>query len=150
MRRLLSRVTEAHRHRRPLFLRAAVSLWLMASAVVALQAASAWRVPQGAVRVMCPMTIGGSFDAKSSAMSGSLTANGAHVDGTLVVDLKTLDTGIALRNDHMRDNYLEVGKGAGYDTATLTGIDLKGLNGDRKSTRLNSSHVSESRMPSSA
>ncbi len=76
------------------------------------------------------MTIGGSFDAKSSAISGSLTSNGGHIDGTLAVDLKTLDTGISLRNEHMRDNYLEVGKGAGYDTAALTGIDLKGLNGD--------------------
>jgi polyisoprenoid-binding protein YceI len=76
------------------------------------------------------MTIGGSFDAKTSTLSGSLTSNGAHIDGTVVVDLKTLDTGISLRNEHMRDNYLEVGKGAGYDTAALTGIDLKGLNGD--------------------
>jgi len=76
------------------------------------------------------MTIGGSFDAKTSMLSGSLTSNGAHIDGTVVFDLKTLDTGISLRNEHMRDNYLEVGKGAGYDTAALTGIDLKGLNGD--------------------
>jgi len=95
-----------------------------------LLAGSAWRVSQGAVRVMCPMTIGGSFDAKSSAVNGSLAANGTHVDGTVSVDLKTLDTGITLRNEHMRDNYLEVGKGAGYDTATLTGIDLTGVNGD--------------------
>ena len=76
------------------------------------------------------MTIGGRFDAKTSAVSGTLTANGTHIDGTLAVDLRTLDTGISLRNEHMRDNYLEVGKGAGYDSATLTGIDLKGVNGD--------------------
>ena len=93
-------------------------------------AASAWRVSQGDVRVMCPMTIGGSFDAKSSMVSGLLAANGTHIDGTVSVDLKTLDTGISLRNEHMRDNYLEVGKGAGYDTAALSGIELKGVNGD--------------------
>src|SRR5579862_2211199 len=67
---------------------------LLASAT--LFAGSAWRLSQGDVRVMCPMTIGGSFDAKTSAISGSLTSNGAHIDGMLAVDLKTLDTGISL------------------------------------------------------
>jgi polyisoprenoid-binding protein YceI len=104
------------------------SCLVLSSAGIA--AAGAWHTSQGDVRVMCPMTIGGSFDAKSSSLSGSLTASGTHIDGTLAVDLKTLDTGISLRNEHMRDNYLEVGKGAGYDSATLTAIELKGLNGD--------------------
>ena len=36
----------------------------------------------------------------------------------------------------------------GYDVFFLTGTDEHGQ--DRKSTRLNSSHMSESRMPSSA
>ena len=31
-----------------------------------------------------------------------------------------------------------------------TGLEVESLNGDRKSTRLNSSHANESRMPSSA
>ena len=73
-----------------------------------------WRVEQGAVRVICPITIGGSFEAKTTALSGSVT----------------LDTGIGLRNEHLRENYLEVGKGAGFDTATLSEIDLNGLNPD--------------------
>jgi polyisoprenoid-binding protein YceI len=79
------------------------------------------------------MTIGGSFDAKTSAVSGSLTASAAHppaFDGSLAVDLRTLDTGIGLRNDHLREKYLEVDKGAGYDKAVLSDIDLKGLNPD--------------------
>jgi polyisoprenoid-binding protein YceI len=46
------------------------------------------------------------------------------------VDLRTLDTGISLRNTHLRDNYLEVNKGPGYDQATVSEIDLKGLNPD--------------------
>ena len=117
------------RNRARAFLCASASLWL----VIATAAAGTWRVPQGDVRVMCPMTIGGSFDAKTSAVSGSLTASAAHppaFDGSLAVDLRTLDTGIGLRNDHLREKYLEVDKGAGYDKAVLSDIDLKGLNPD--------------------
>jgi polyisoprenoid-binding protein YceI len=98
--------------------------------------ASTWRVEQGAVRVICPMTIGGSFDAKTTALSGSVTAGASGsqaFDGSLVVDLRTLDTGIDLRNEHLRENYLEVGKGAGFDTATLSDINLNGFNPDAPS-----------------
>jgi polyisoprenoid-binding protein YceI len=38
-----------------------------------------------------------------------------------------IDTGISLRNDHLRDTYLEVDKAPGYDKAVLSEIDLKGL-----------------------
>jgi polyisoprenoid-binding protein YceI len=55
------------------------------------------------------------------------------VDGSLAVNLRTLDTGISLRNEHLRENYLEVGKGAGFDTATLSDIDLNGFNPDAPS-----------------
>ena len=96
-------------------------------------AANAWRVGQGDVHVICPMTVGGSFDAKTTALSGSVTpsASGSPAfDGSLAVDLRTLDTGIGLRNEHLRENYLEVDKGTGFDTATLSEIDLKGLSPD--------------------
>jgi polyisoprenoid-binding protein YceI len=46
------------------------------------------------------------------------------------VDLRTLDTGIGLRNEHLRENYLEVDKAPRFDTATLSEIDLDGLNPD--------------------
>jgi hypothetical protein len=42
------------------------------------------------------------------------------------VDLATLDSGISLRNTHMRENYLEVGKGEGYQRAHLKDIVLAG------------------------
>jgi predicted TIM-barrel fold metal-dependent hydrolase len=42
----------------------------------------------------------------------------------------TLDTGIDLRNEHLRETYLEVNKGPGFDTATLSEIDLAGFNPD--------------------
>jgi polyisoprenoid-binding protein YceI len=107
-----------------------IGLVLVAATVVT---ANTWRVGQGDVRVICPMTIGGSFDAKTTALSGSVTgsARGSRAfDGTLVVDLRTLDTGIGLRNEHLRENYLEVDKGPGFDTATLSKIDLNGFNAD--------------------
>jgi polyisoprenoid-binding protein YceI len=105
-----------------------VVLGLAGATVVA---ANTWRVGQGDVRVICPMTIGGSFDAKTTAISGSVTANGSPVlDGSLAVDLRTLDTGIGLRNEHLRENYLEVGKGPGFETATLSKIDVKGFSPD--------------------
>jgi polyisoprenoid-binding protein YceI len=104
---------------------------LLVGATVA--TASTWRVGRGDVRVICPMTIGGSFAAKTTAISGSVTANaiGSPVfDGSLAVDLRTLDTGIGLRNEHLRENYLEVGKGPGFDTATLSKIEVKGFSPD--------------------
>jgi polyisoprenoid-binding protein YceI len=92
-----------------------------------------WNVTQGDVRVICPMTIGGSFEARTTALSGSLTtsaSNAEALDGTLAVDLRALDTGIGLRNQHLREKYLEVDKGQGFDTATLSEIDLKGFTVD--------------------
>jgi polyisoprenoid-binding protein YceI len=104
---------------------------VLASTMVA--TGNTWRVAQGDVRVICLMTIGGSFEAKTTALSGSVTASASGsraLDGTLAVDLRTLDTGIGLRNEHLRENYLEVGKGPGFDTATLSEIDLNGFNPD--------------------
>ena len=107
-----------------------VGLVLAGATVVA---ADTWRVGTGDVRVICPMTIGGSFDAKTTALSGSVTASAGGsraFDGSLAVDLRTLDTGIDLRNEHLRENYLEVEKGPRFDTATLSEIDLNGFNPD--------------------
>jgi len=110
------------------------AVWLVcllgASPAALAQAPSlAWTVAAGDVRVMCPLTVGGSFEAKTTALSGTLTVNPAAstLTGELSVDLSTLDTGISLRNEHMRDNYLEVGKGAGFDKAVLSGVDVGSL-----------------------
>ena len=75
------------------------------------------------------MTVGGSFDAKTSALAGQLSVDPSAtvLAGELSVDLKTLDTGISLRNQHMVENYLEVGKGEGFDKATLSNIDVGAL-----------------------
>jgi polyisoprenoid-binding protein YceI len=107
-----------------------VALSLAAAAVLA---GHTWTVEQGDVRVICPMTFGGSFEAKSTALSGFITASvsgSGALDGGLAVDLRTLETGIGLRNEHLREKYLEVDKGRGFDTATLSEINLNGLNVD--------------------
>ena len=86
-----------------------------------------FRVASGDVRVVCPLTVGGSFEARATSFSGTValaTPHPAAFAGDLAVDLRTLDSGIELRNHHMRDTYLEVGKGTGYDTAVLSDIHL--------------------------
>ena len=90
---------------------------------------AAWRVASGELVVVCPLTVGGSFEARTRGLSGHLAVDPAQpsrLTGEVVVDLKTLDTGIGLRNTHMRDNYLEVGKGDLFERAVLSEIVLKG------------------------
>jgi polyisoprenoid-binding protein YceI len=85
-----------------------------------------------AVAVRCPLTVGGSFEGKTSALAGELTINPdkqGELNGSLAVDLRTLQTGISLRDTHMREKYLEVQKGAGFEHATLDRIRLDGVNG---------------------
>ena len=103
---------------------------MWASAVAAQPAAPptapAWDVSNGRAVVVCPLTIGGRFEAKTSAVTGRITVAGEarELGGAFSVDLRSLDTGIALRNQHLRDNYLEVSRGPGYDTAVLSELIL--------------------------
>ena len=106
-----------------------VALWTAVTSA----ASGPWRVGQGEVSVKCPMTVGGSFDARTSALTGTLTASAGRpsaFEGSLALDLRTVDTGIDLRNDHLREKYLEVDKGAGYDQAVLSDVVLQGLDVD--------------------
>ena len=99
--------------------------------VVVAAAGAPWRIGASEVSVKCPMTVGGSFDATTSALSGMLTASASNpsaLEGSVAVDLRSLDTGIGLRNDHLREKYLEVDRGAGYDQAVLSDVVLQGLN----------------------
>ncbi|HEV7501917.1 MAG TPA: YceI family protein, partial [Vicinamibacteria bacterium] len=92
-----------------------------------------WRMEKGDVRVTVPLKPGGAFEATSSALAGTLAldvAKPAHLAGEVALDLSTIDTGIALRNQHLRENYLEVAKGAGYDKAVLSDIHLADADGE--------------------
>jgi len=87
----------------------------------------AYRIVRGEVRVLCPLTVGGSFEAVTSSLSGTLEVAAlrpAVLKGDLTVDLSSLDTGIALRNAHLRDKYLEVGKGGAFAAAVLSDVRL--------------------------
>ena len=89
--------------------------------------AQRWSVAEGTVQVRCPLTVGGSFNAVTSAIVGRLSrreSSGPAYNGTLAVDLATLDTGIGLRNNHMRETYLEIDRGEGFAQAVLSDIEL--------------------------
>jgi polyisoprenoid-binding protein YceI len=107
----------------------ALAVCLVASSPNAESAARAWTATTGDVRVSCQMTVGGSFEARTSAIAGHLSVDPSTsvLAGELDVDLKTLDTGIALRTQHMQETYLEVGKGEGFEKATLSSIDVGSL-----------------------
>jgi hypothetical protein len=90
--------------------------------------AGAWRLSHGDVQVTCSMTVGGTFVARTSALKGTLTeAPSQPFAGTIAVDLTTLDSGIALRNEHMRDDYLQVGRGEDYHDAVLSELKVSGV-----------------------
>jgi polyisoprenoid-binding protein YceI len=106
---------------------------LLATAVVSAPAfgQEALRVSGGQVTVICPLTVGGSFEAKTKNLSGDLAVAGDNqaVQGALTVDLQTLETGIGLRDRHLKDNYLEVAKGPEYAEARLQDIRVERLDG---------------------
>jgi polyisoprenoid-binding protein YceI len=106
----------------------ALMMWLVASDI-SLAASHSWTTATGDVRVACPLTVGGSFEARTMALAGRLSLDPATtvLVGELSVDLKTLDTGISLRNQHMLDNYLEVQKSEDFATAVLSDIDVGSL-----------------------
>lgn len=87
-----------------------------------------WRAERSQVEILVPLRPGGAFNAKTSSLTGTLSlepGTPARLAGELTMDLSTIDTGIALRNQHLRDNYLEIAKGAGFDKAVLSEIRLK-------------------------
>jgi polyisoprenoid-binding protein YceI len=89
--------------------------------------AESWNVAGGEVRVRCRMTVGGSFDAVTSDVSGTLQRGPSDLGsytGALRVALATLDTGIGLRNEHLRSTYLELDRGPEFHHAVLSGIVL--------------------------
>ena len=106
-------------------------LLLLASSGLGAEAPS-WRIEAGDVKILVPLRPGGAFTATTPSLSGTLTvAQGAPaiLGGDISMDLATIDTGIGLRNQHLRENYLEVAKGKGFDRAVLSDIQLKDADG---------------------
>lgn len=107
----------------------AVALAFAAPSARAQAPVGAWQAADADIAVLCPLTVGGSFEAKTNALAGRLAIDQSQpgaLTGELQVDLQTLDTGIGLRNTHLREKYLEVGKGAGFDRAVLSEIVVSG------------------------
>jgi len=92
-----------------------------------------WRIDGGDVTILVPLKPGGAFEAKTSSLQGTLTPGASQplsLSGELAVDLASIDTGISLRDRHLRENYLEVARGRGYDRAVLSDIVLSQANGE--------------------
>ncbi len=109
---------------------------LLALSAVAGAQPTDWNVTRGEIRIVCPLTVGGSFEGRSSSVSGALSgpsSNSSTFTGEIRLDLRTLDTGIELRNRHMRENYLEVTRAPGFESATLTDLNLPDLDRGRPS-----------------
>ena len=102
--------------------------------------AHAYKVDKSKVVVTCPLTVGGSFEARATAIVGEMrSAPGNRLEGRLQVDLRSIETGIALRDRHMKENYLEVGK-PGFDRVVLEQIQLERMNGSTPFTGLLTLH----------
>ncbi|MBN4048108.1 YceI family protein [bacterium AH-315-O15] len=104
--------------------------WALAALALSLPAEAqetSWRIMSGEVRVLCPLTVGGNFSATTTVLEGVVAADASErLRGALEIDLTTLDTGIELRNTHLRDTYLEVDRGQNFARAVLSAIALDG------------------------
>ena len=85
------------------------------------------------VRIVVPVKPGGAFEAKTTVAQRH--ADAGHVQpvllrGEVSVDLATIDTGIGLRNQHLREKYLEISRGRGFDHAVLSEIRLDQADGE--------------------
>ena len=92
-----------------------------------------FRIERGDVRVTVPLMPGGAFEAKTTTLSGTLALGAGRplpLTGEMTVELTGIDTGIALRNQHLREKYLEVAKGPGFDKAVLSEIRLNDAEGE--------------------
>jgi len=130
---------------RPTALAIGLAVTVEVSLAAAQTTSPAYRITNARVTVLCPLTVGGSFEARTSAAVGNLSGDisrsaavstlaavdGASLalTGAIQVDLATLETGIELRDRHMKDVYLEISRGAGFATARLEAISIDGAEG---------------------
>jgi polyisoprenoid-binding protein YceI len=114
-----------------------VALAATSALAASLGAAPQYRVSGAEVVVVCPLTIGGSFEARTRMVRGEITPSAESpttMSGALRVDLQTLETGIGVRDKHMRQNYLEVQKGPEFAEAAIDQIHIDKLDGKTRFT----------------
>src|SRR5260221_4175202 len=127
MKKMSSAVRDRHR-----MLGALGLLALLAANGLAAEGPS-WRIDRGDVKILVPLKPGGAFAATEPCLSGTLALEGskpARLAGEVSMDLATIDTGISLRNQHLRENYLDLAKGEGFSRAVLSDIHLSDVGGD--------------------
>jgi len=87
--------------------------------------AATWTVTDGSSVVFTSKAPMESFDGKTDEITGSITIDTDDFSGPLtmqmVVDLASLDTGIGMRNTHMRENHLETEE---FPEAVFTGHSI--------------------------
>ena len=130
----------------------ALAMTLITGAAASAGAADAYKVSGGEVTVMCPLTVGGSFEAKTKNLSGDVApADGqGTVRGALKVELQTLETGISIRDRHMKNNYLEVEKGPAFATATIEDIRVEKMEGKTVFSAMLSLHGQKKKVTGAA
>jgi len=124
---------------------------LFAASAAPAIAADGYKVTGGEITVMCPLTVGGSFEAKTKNISGDVApADQGAVRGALKVELQTLETGIGIRDRHMRNNYLEVEKGPAFATAVIEDIRVEKMEGKTVFTGMLSLHGQKKKVTGAA
>ena len=121
------------RNRRRILSLALASVMALAPALLPAQPGGSYRIEKGEVKVTVPLKPGGAFEAKSTSLSGTLAAGAGKpmpLTGEVVLDLLTIDTGIALRNQHLQEKYLEIAKGPRFQKAVLSGLRLDDADGE--------------------
>jgi polyisoprenoid-binding protein YceI len=99
-----------------------------ATAAAGAAQAATWRIVAEAegnlVKFVSSATLE-SFEGKTSNVQGRVTLDpaelGSHLEIEVEVDLRSLDTGIELRNRHMRENHLETER---FPTARFEGAEI--------------------------
>jgi len=104
-------------------LRRIVSLTLLVTALAATVAmAATWTIGEGSEVVFTSKAPMESFDGKTDEVSGHITCAAGDLSGALElrieVDLASIDTGIGMRNTHMRERHLETDE---FPLAVFTG-----------------------------
>lgn len=81
------------------------------------------------VKIFVTLSPAGDFVAKTSDVKGSaiLNPDGSYTADNVVIDVKSLKTGLSLRDDHMLNKYLEVGKFPQIVLKKAKGANNKGV-----------------------
>ena len=134
---------------------ASIALATILAAATATRAQDAYNITGGKIDIVCSLTVGGSFDARTKRLSGELSVapsagHAVAIQGTLQVDFQTLETGIGLRDRHMLKNYLEVDRGQDFSTATFNDLRVDKLEGKTRFTGILTLHGTDKAVSGTA